>query len=193
MTWCPGGGSWAQGIHGNHEGHPDVPCISLSCFSLDRLFEINCVSLVSLFLLFCCPVAAGQAQKDEDVDVTVSSSVDCSGTLNFSDVASSVTPNPFISAFKNLSTAGGPSPQQTHTILSLSNRHLNRRVKLCVMQWISKYNRTNILLQLYCKILFFALNLCITEVKYVTKMKIPMGKTFSKYQLSCKIWIYSQF
>ncbi|CAM4539707.1 unnamed protein product [Leuciscus chuanchicus] len=69
--------------------------------------------------------AVGQSQKDEDVDVTVSSSVDCSRTLNFSDVASSVTPNPFISAFKNLSTTGGPSPQQTHTILSLSNRHLN--------------------------------------------------------------------
>ncbi|XP_039505816.1 T-box transcription factor TBX6L [Pimephales promelas] len=66
--------------------------------------------------------AVGQSQKDEEVDVTVSSSVD--RTL-ISDVASSVTPNPFISAFNSLSTAGGPSPQQTHTILSLSNRHLN--------------------------------------------------------------------
>ncbi|XP_016416638.1 T-box transcription factor TBX6L [Sinocyclocheilus rhinocerous] len=67
----------------------------------------------------------GQPQKDEEVDVTVSSSVDCRRTLNSSEVASSVTPNPFISAFINPSTAGGPSPHQTHTILSLSNRHLN--------------------------------------------------------------------
>lgn len=121
----------AQGIHGNHEGHLHVPCISL-------------------FLLFCCPIAVGQAQKDEDVDVTVSSSVDCTSTLNFSGVAPSVTPNPFISAFKKLSTAGGPSPQQTHTVLSLSNRHMNRRVKLCViMQSISEYNHTIIFRRSY--------------------------------------------
>ncbi|XP_067263837.1 T-box transcription factor TBX6L [Chanodichthys erythropterus] len=67
--------------------------------------------------------AVGRSQKDEDV--TVSSSVDSSSTQHFSEVASSATPNPFISAFINLSTAGAPSPQQTHTILSLSNRHLN--------------------------------------------------------------------
>ncbi|XP_043094830.1 T-box transcription factor TBX6L [Puntigrus tetrazona] len=66
----------------------------------------------------------GQPKKDE-VDVTVSSSVDCSRRLNSSEVASSVTPNPFISAFINPSTAGEPSPHQTHTILSLGNRHLN--------------------------------------------------------------------
>ncbi|XP_026106589.1 T-box transcription factor TBX6L-like isoform X1 [Carassius auratus] len=65
----------------------------------------------------------GQSQKDEDV--TVSSSVDSRRTLNSSEVASSVPPNPFISAFTNTSTAGGPSPHQTHTILSLNNRHLN--------------------------------------------------------------------
>ncbi|RXN23536.1 T-box transcription factor TBX6L-like protein [Labeo rohita] len=72
----------------------------------------------------------GQPQKDEDVDVTVSSSVDCSRFLSSSEVASSVTPNPFISAFINPSTAGGPSPHQNHTILSLNNSlnnsHLNR-------------------------------------------------------------------
>uniref|UniRef100_A0A8C1S683 T-box transcription factor 16, like n=1 Tax=Cyprinus carpio TaxID=7962 RepID=A0A8C1S683_CYPCA len=67
----------------------------------------------------------GQSQKDEVVDVTVSSSDDCRGMLNSSEVASSVTPNPFISAFVNTSTAGGPSPHQTHSILSLNNRHMN--------------------------------------------------------------------
>ncbi|XP_026067076.1 T-box transcription factor TBX6L-like [Carassius auratus] len=62
-----------------------------------------------------------QPHKDEDVDVTVSSSVDSSRTLS----SSSVTPNPFISAFINPSTAGAPPPHQTHSILSLNNRPLN--------------------------------------------------------------------
>uniref|UniRef100_A0A673LPV0 T-box transcription factor 16, like n=1 Tax=Sinocyclocheilus rhinocerous TaxID=307959 RepID=A0A673LPV0_9TELE len=65
------------------------------------------------------------SQNDEDVDVIVSSSVDCRRTLNFSEEASSVIPNPFISAFINASTAGGSSPHQTHTILSLNIIHLN--------------------------------------------------------------------
>ncbi|XP_042613283.1 T-box transcription factor TBX6L-like isoform X2 [Cyprinus carpio] len=78
-----------------------------------------------------------QSQKDEVVDVTVSSSDDCRGMLNSSEVASSVTPNPFISAFVNTSTAGGPSPHQTHSILSLNNRHMNRTSK------IYQYNKQN--------------------------------------------------
>ncbi|XP_051531267.1 T-box transcription factor TBX6L [Myxocyprinus asiaticus] len=68
--------------------------------------------------------AEGRSQEDEDVDVTVSSSVDCSSALKSSDsTASSV--NPFISAFINLSTAEVSSPHQTHNIFSLNNRILN--------------------------------------------------------------------
>ncbi|XP_073805872.1 T-box transcription factor TBX6L isoform X2 [Danio rerio] len=64
---------------------------------------------------------AGMSQMVEDVDVSVSSSVDCRDTQN----SSSVSLNPFISAFTNPSSAGGAAAHQTHTLLSLSNRHFS--------------------------------------------------------------------
>lgn len=113
MTWCPAEGSRRGLFTSIMRGSP--------LFYL----PLNQLLLYIVYFVFC-PQTVGQPQKDEDVDVTVSSSVDCSRKLNSSEVASSVTPNPFISAFINPSTAGGPSPHQTHTILSLNNRHLNR-------------------------------------------------------------------
>nr|XP_055056006.1 T-box transcription factor TBX6L [Misgurnus anguillicaudatus] len=68
----------------------------------------------------------GRLKEEEHADVTVSSSVDHSSSVNSSDgTLSSNAVNPFISAFINPSPAGSPLPHQTHTILSLSNRNLN--------------------------------------------------------------------